>query len=458
MPPIKITLIGAGSAFTFSIVADLIRQPAFASSVVALVDTDAAALDLSARIARRMVAETGSSLRIEESTGRRQALPGSDFVLNSISVGEPWARERDVAIGEEYGIYQPTSQTVGPAGFTRGLRVIPHAVAIARDVKGLCPEAIVLNLANPMAAVCRAMVRETGITVVGLCEAWKVTVPVFASALGVPPEELDLFSVGTNHLGWALALHHRGRDVLPETLARLHSLECAALLDSVPVARDVYAAFGLWPTGSEDHIAEWFPYFLTPATRGGADYGLSTRHVTEEQWAARRTERRALAEGSRPIAPILQPSGESAVAIIACLAGVERPSPEMVNIPNAGLVDNLPGEAIVELPAYVSPGQVRGLKVGPLPQPVAQILSTRALQQELLVDVALSGDRRLALQGLLLDAQIVSLAAARQILERSLAANAQWLPGFHCTGGKSSAKKGTSLGAYARSDRGFSSE
>lgn len=103
----------------------------------------------------------------------------------------------------------------------------------------------------------------------------------------------------------------------------------------------------------------------------------------------------------------------------------------MVNIANAGLIDNLPSEAVVELPAYVSPGQVRGLKVGPLPQPVAQILAMRAAQQELLVDAALAGDRHLALRGLLLDAQIISLDTAHQILERSLAANAEWLPNFH---------------------------
>lgn len=430
MPRIKLTLIGAGSRFTFGVVADLIRCPAFAGSAVGLVDTDPDALDLSAHIAARMVSETGADLRVERSPHRRDLLPGSDFVLNSISVGEPWARERDVAVGERYGVYQLTSQTVGPAGFARGLRVIPHAEAIARDIADLCPDAVVLNLANPLSAVCRSMIRGTGLAVIGLCEQWKVTLKPFAEVLQVSPDALDCLSVGINHLTWALALNHEGRDLLPEALLRLHAPEGKPVLDTLPVSREVYDAFGLWPTGTEAHIAEFFPYFLTPETRGGADYGLVTRHTTQEQIAAQRAERQALADGRAPIDGLLAPSGESAVEVIAALAGVSEADLQMVNIPNAGLIDNLPEEAVVELPAHVGPAGARGLKIGPLPQPVAQLLSSRAAQQELLVDAALSGDRRLALRGLLLDAQIVSLSAARCILSESLSANAEWLPNF----------------------------
>jgi alpha-galactosidase len=257
-----------------------------------------------------------------------------------------------------------------------------------------------------------------------------VTLKPFSEILNTSPDGLDCLSVGINHLTWALALHHEGRDLLPEALRRLHAPEGKPLLEALPVSREIHDAFGLWPTGAEAHIAEFFPYFLTPETRGGADYGLVTRHNTPEQIDARRAERQALADGLSPIDPLLGPSGESAVEIISALAGVSAPGLQTVNLPNAGLIDNLPQDAVVELPAHVGPAGVRGLRVGPLPRPVAQVLSTRAAQHELLVDAALSGDRRLALRGLLLDAQIVSLSAARRILSESLSANAEWLPNF----------------------------
>jgi predicted ATPase with chaperone activity len=67
----------------------------------------------------------------------------------------------------------------------------------------------------------------------------------------------------------------------------------------------------------------------------------------------------------------------------------------------------------------------------PTEQVRARVEAARAVQQELLVDAALSGNRQIALQGLLLDAQIVSLGVAHSILAESLATTAERLPCFH---------------------------
>lgn len=428
--PLNLAIIGAGSRFSFGITADLIRDPHFAGSTLALVDPDERALDTSTRIVNRMVAESGADLTVISSRYRDEVLPNCDYVLNSIAVGEPFARERDVAIGEEHGIYQPTSQTVGPAGYCRGLRVIPHAVEIAKDVAELCPEATIIDLANPLAAVCRSMIRESGVPVIGLCEQWAVTKRFFAKALDVEETSLTLNSVGTNHLTWAIGLKHEGKEVLQDLIEDLHRPERKDLLDEVPVSARIYKAFGVWPTGTEEHIAEFFNYFLTPDSNGGADLNMSIRHVTEAQWEARWTEREAWASGETPIDHLLGPSGENAVEIIAALEGYRDPLEEMVNIPNNGLIDNLPNEAIVELPARVVEGGVEGIRVGPLPMAVREILSRRVTQQEIQIDAALSGDRDLALRGLLFDDQIISLQVAEQILDASLKANEKYLPRF----------------------------
>lgn len=131
---LNLAIIGAGSRFSFGITADLIRDDHFTGSTLALVDPDERALDTSKRIVNRMVKESGADLTVISSRSRDDVLANCDYVLNSIAVGEPFARERDVEIGEEFGIFQPTSQTVGPAGYCRGLRVIPHVVEIAKDV------------------------------------------------------------------------------------------------------------------------------------------------------------------------------------------------------------------------------------------------------------------------------------------------------------------------------------
>ena len=84
--PKKFTIIGAGSKFSFGIAADLIREPAFADSTLALVDPSEQALDTSTRIVKRMVETAGSSLTIESSSNRRDVIADSDYVLNSIAV------------------------------------------------------------------------------------------------------------------------------------------------------------------------------------------------------------------------------------------------------------------------------------------------------------------------------------------------------------------------------------
>ena len=428
--PLNLAIIGAGSKFSFGIAADLIREPHFSGSTLALVDPDERALDTSTRIVNRMVKQSNADLTVISSRYREEVLPNCDYVLNSIAVGEPFARERDVAIGEEHGIYQPTSQTVGPAGYCRGLRVIPHAVEIARDVAEHCPNATIIDLANPLAAVCRAMIREAELPVIGLCEQWAVTKRFFAKALDVEEESLELNSVGTNHLTWAIGLEHEGKEVLQDLIEDIHRPERKELLDEVPVSAQIYKAFGVWPTGTEEHIAEFFNYFLTPGTNGGADLNMRIRHVTEEQWDARWEERESWANGEASIDHLLGPSGENAVEIIAALEGYRDPLDEMVNIPNNGLIDNLPNEAIVELPARVVKGGVEGIQIGPLPMAVREILSRRVTQQEIQIDAALSGNRDLALRGLLFDDQITSLEVADQILDASLKANEKYLPRF----------------------------
>ncbi|HCK09880.1 MAG: hypothetical protein CME21_10155 [Gemmatimonadetes bacterium] len=427
---LNLAIIGAGSRFSFGITADLIRDDHFTGSTLALVDPDERALDTSKRIVNRMVKESGADLTVISSRSRDDVLASCDYVLNSIAVGEPFARERDVEIGEEFGIFQPTSQTVGPAGYCRGLRVIPHVVEIAKDVADFCPNATIINLANPLAAVCRAMIRESGLPVIGLCEQWAVTRRFFAKALNAEEEELELNSVGTNHLTWALGLRQDSREVLDTLIEDLHKPKNADLLSEVPVSTRIYKAFGMWPTGTEEHIAEFFNYFLTPDTGGGADLGMQIRHTTEEQWEARWSEREAWAEGSESIDHLLGPSGENAVKIIAALEGYRDPIAEMVNIPNEGRIPNLPDEAIVELPTYIGKDGVENADIGALPLAIREILSKRITQQELQIDAALSGDRDLALRGLLFDDQITSLDAAEAILERSLKANDKYLPRF----------------------------
>src|SRR3981081_3142065 len=72
-------------------------------------------------------------------------------------------------IPARYGIRQPVGDSVGPGGIARALRSIPVLVKIAQAVERRCPNALLLNVTNPLSALCRAVTHETRVRTVGLC-------------------------------------------------------------------------------------------------------------------------------------------------------------------------------------------------------------------------------------------------------------------------------------------------
>ena len=101
---------------------------------------------------------------------------------------------------------------------------------------------------------------------------------------------------------------------------------------------------------------------------------------------------------------------------------------EIVNVPNAGAVPNLPPEAILEIEAVSDSTGYRGLYMGQAPVAIKGILEKRIAQQELLADAAVKGDKHLLLQALLLDELTISIDQAEQMLNELLAASKEALP------------------------------
>ena len=101
-----------------------------------------------------------------------------------------------------------------------------------------------------------------------------------------------------------------------------------------------------------------------------------------------------------------------------------------MNVPNTGQIDNLPREAVVETLAEVGATGVNPIGVGALPPGVLGTLHPHAVNQEMLVDAALTGDRQLALQALMGDPLVSDFRAAPKLLDELLEAHAELLPQF----------------------------
>jgi len=101
-----------------------------------------------------------------------------------------------------------------------------------------------------------------------------------------------------------------------------------------------------------------------------------------------------------------------------------------VNMLNDGAISNLPGDVFVEGPAAVDSSGCRLLSIGELPKPLAAFCRRDIDQMEMIVEAAVTGDRRLVLQAMLLDPVVDSVAAAERIIDRMLALQAEHLPQF----------------------------
>ena len=428
-------LIGAGSTvFTPGLLHDLARSDAFDDVTVRLVDIVPEAAETMSALGRRIAAEYGSRMRVEASTDRREALRDARFVATTIAVGSADGWRRDLQIPERFGLRQTVGDSVGPGGVLRALRHVPELVAIGADIADVAPGALLLNYSNPLTANVRAVTRETGIRAVGLCHGTMHTKSALSRALGVPEADVTATFAGLNHLCWLLDIRTPERDLYPE-LRRLVEARAGGI-DApsdwaegphAPVSADLMRTFGLYPAPGDRHVSEFFADYLRAAAddelRWGLQAGLdATRQYIDEKedlW----DELRGLADGSRPLSA---PDAQEAERLVAIAAAVRtgRGHVELaVNLPNEGLIGNLPTTAVVEVPAAVGADGIRGIAVGRLPDAIATVLTARAMQQEITVDAAISGDRDRALQALVLDPLVPDRATAVAILDAAVAAD-----------------------------------
>lgn len=154
----KIAMIGAGSViFTKTLMNDIMATPALQESEFALMSPTETKLRKMEAFAKDVIRENNLPTKVWATTDRRRALDGADYVVITIQIGGMDAFQIDYEIPLKYGVDQCIGDSLGPGGIFRALRTIPVLIDIANDMKELCPNAIMLNYANPMAANCWAL-------------------------------------------------------------------------------------------------------------------------------------------------------------------------------------------------------------------------------------------------------------------------------------------------------------
>ncbi|MFJ6569416.1 alpha-glucosidase/alpha-galactosidase [Streptomyces sp. NPDC091292] len=386
----KIAFIGAGSVvFTQGLLADLFAFDALRDVHIALHDIDADRLATAEGAARHIADHLGAGPRITAHAERRAALDGADFVVNIIQVGMRDATRTDFDVPARYGVRQTIGDTLGIGGIFRALRTFPVLKALGEDIGAVCPDAWLLNYTNPMAMNVQYLTQATGLTrVVGLCHSVYWTMRDLSALLSVPYEEITYRAAGVNHQAWVLRFEHEGQDLYP----RLDALiaEDPQLRRRVRV--DMYRRLGYYPTETSEHSAEYVPWYLHHTEEierlrlpVGAYLG-----IVDENVAAYEKTRAALVDG----APLpVEGTMEYAPQIIHSIT-TGTPRTVYGNVPNHGLITNLPASGTVEVPCLVDASGVQPTRAGELPAQLAALNRTYLSMNDLVVRAALEDEPR----------------------------------------------------------------
>lgn len=398
----KIAVVGGGSTYSPELVHGLAeRAEKLGVERVALYDNDPARLGIVGGFVERMCRRIAPALEIERCGLLDEALSEASFVVVQIRVGGNAARLEDEKMGLRFGVVG--QETTGVGGFAKALRTIPALLHIAERASLVSSNALLINFTNPVSVVTQALLEHAKIRSIGLCN-----IPIsqrmdIAKTLRVRPDEVEIDSVGLNHLSFIRAVRARGEDVALTKLAEIEEFP-AELVEQL----------GMIPSG-------YLKYFFY-------------RNETIEEQRARKQqraeevmeiERELLAyygdeKNAEKPASLEKRGGafysHAALEIIEAVA-LDRDARLIVDVQNRGAVRELPDNACVELPCIVDAGGAT-----PLPQPALEPVIRGLIQhvksyEELAVRAAISRSRRDVYLALVAHPLTPSAAIAGQIAD-----------------------------------------
>ncbi|MFD7859997.1 alpha-glucosidase/alpha-galactosidase [Streptomyces microflavus] len=409
----RIVLVGAGSVvFTQGLLADLFAFPELRGAHIVLHDIDDERLATAEAATRYIAEQRGATPRITAFADRRAALDGADFVINIVQIGMVEATRTDFEVPARHGISQTIGDTLGIGGIFRALRTFPFLKALGEDMAAVCPDAWLLNYTNPMAMNVQYLTQATGLNrVVGLCHSVHWTMHDLCDLVNVPLEKVTYLAAGVNHQAWVLNFEYDGENLYQ----RLDALIATDPQLRRRVRVDVYRRLGFYPTETSEHSSEYVPWYLhhpSEIERLRLPVGVYL-DIVDENMAKYEKTRDALAAGTGlPVEGTM----EYAPQIIH---SITTGTPRMVygNVPNRGLIENLPAHGTVEVPCLVDGSGVQPTRIGSLPPQLTALNRAYLSMNDLVVRAALEDEPRHIRHAAMVDPATSSALRVEQIWE-----------------------------------------
>jgi alpha-galactosidase len=430
----KIAMIGGGSIiFSTTLLNDLLGTECLEGSTYVLMGPTLSKLQQVEAYTKKVIQKNNLKADIYSTTNMREAVKDADYVIAMFQVGGMDAYKLDYEIPLKYGVDQCLGQCVGPGGVFRAQRSMPVFVDLIRDMEELCPDALLMNYVNPMAANSIGMGKAGDIVFVGLCHGVQTTLDLIAGYVGEKKEDIDFVAAGINHMAWFVKLEKKGVDLYPKFREVFEKPEYYI---NDKVRGEVMRHFGYFMTESTGHLSEYLPYFRKsqkaldlycdqPAFGGesGAYYKFC------DMLAKKYQEDDYLSFESGDLDPR---SKEYASYVIEAIE-TDTVFRFNGNIINKGYITNLPDGCCVEVPMFADRHGLHPVSVGDLPPQIAALNQSNVSVQMLAAEAALKGDPELLFAAVAMDpltSAVLTLKEIRDMVIDMLEAQREWLPQY----------------------------
>lgn len=433
---IKVVVIGGGSSYTPEIVEGFIkRYNSLPIKELWLVDIEEGRekQEIVGNLAKRMVEKAGVKIEINMTLNRQEALKGADFVTTQFRVGLMEARIKDETIPIKHGVMG--QETGGAGGLFKGLRTIPVILDICKDIEEFCPDAWLINFANPAGMVTEAVYKYSNIKkIIGLCNVPIGVQHSVAECMGVEPEKIYIEFAGLNHMVYGLNVYVDGVEKTKEAIDSILKPKANITMKNIanlPWDKDLLHGLKVLPCPYHRYYYK-ADEMLEKAKEDYEKNGCRAQVVAK-------VEKELFELYKDPNLNIKPPQleerggahySDAACELINSIYN-DKKTIQVVNTLNKGAISNLPYDSVVELNCVITKDGPKPIIVGELPPEIIGLVSQIKSFEIVAAKAAVTGDYNTALTAMVINPLVPGEKVAKQILNEMLEAHKEYLPQFN---------------------------
>jgi len=443
MSGLKISIIGAGSAvFSLRLVGDLCKTKGLSGSSVSLMDINKKRLNAVHNLAERYASELGANLKFEKATDMKRSIEGADFVINTALVGghEQLAATRKAGEKHGYkgGIDRQEFNMVLDYPTLSNYNQLKYFLDVAHSMERRCPNAWLLQAANPVFEGTTLISRHSSIKVVGFCHGHS-GVKTIVKSLGLDMKEVNWQVAGFNHNIWLTRFLYKDKDAYPliDQWIEKESMKWKPknpLDDHMsPAVIDMYQFYGRIPIGDSVRNGSWKYHFNLETKKkwygepwGGMDSELGWAWWQERLRTSMDKTFSLASDESISLLKEFPPDVKSREQHIPFIDALFNGDQErfVLNIPNKkSIIAGIPEDVVVEVPVIVDKEGIHPEEINPpIPKRIMSMyLAPRMLRMEWALEAFVSGDRRVLQEILIRDPRTKSFEQVKTVIDEILA-------------------------------------